>query len=76
MFTGSIEYDHWFTRNWGAAIFTDVGDAADTIGGLNPAVGYGGGIRWRSPVGPLAVDVARGQRDGKFRLHFSIAVAF
>ncbi|SDZ99836.1 autotransporter secretion outer membrane protein TamA [Nitrosospira multiformis] len=76
MFTGSIEYNHWLTRNWGAAIFTDVGDAADTIGGLNPAVGYGGGVRWRSPVGPLAVDVARGQRDGKFRFHFSIAVAF
>jgi translocation and assembly module TamA len=76
MVTGSIEYNHWLTRNWGAAIFTDVGDAADTIGTLDPVVGYGGGIRWRSPVGPLAVDIARGHRDGKFRLHFSIAVAF
>ena len=76
MVTGSIEYNHWLTRNWGAAIFTDVGDAADTIGALDPVVGYGGGIRWRSPVGPLAVDVARGHRDEKFRFHFSIAVAF
>lgn len=76
MATGTIEYNHWFMRNWGAAIFADVGDAADTVGRLSPVVGYGGGIRWRSPVGPLAVDLARGHRDGKLRVHFSIAVAF
>ena len=62
--------------SWGAAVFTDVGDAADSVRSLDLAVGYGGGIRWRSPVGPLALDLARGQRDGKLRLHFSIAVAF
>lgn len=76
MATGTVEYNHWFMRNWGAAVFADVGDAADTFGQLSPVVGYGGGIRWRSPVGPLAVDLARGHRDGKLRLHFSIAVAF
>lgn len=76
MTTGSIEYNHWLTREWGAAIFTDIGDAADSVGQLDLAVGYGGGIRWRSPVGPLAVDLARGHRDGKLRFHFSIAVAF
>ena len=76
MATGTIEYNHWFTREWGAAVFTDVGDAADSVRRLNLAVGYGGGVRWRSPVGPLALDLARGQRDGKLRLHFSIAVAF
>lgn len=76
MTTGTIEYNHWLTREWGAAIFTDVGGAADTLHHLDLAVGYGGGIRWRSPVGPLALDLARGHRDGKLRLHFSIAVAF
>lgn len=76
MATGTIEYNHWLTREWGAAVFTDVGDAADSVRQLDFAVGYGGGVRWRSPVGPLALDLARGQRDGKLRLHFSIAVAF
>lgn len=76
MATGTIEYDHWITPTWGAAIFTDVGDAADSLRSLDLAVGYGAGIRWRSPVGPLALDLARGQRDGKLRMHFSIAVAF
>ena len=74
--TATIEYNHWITQNWGAAIFTDVGDAADSWQRLDPVVGYGGGIRWRSPVGPLALDLARGHRDGKLRMHFSIAVAF
>jgi translocation and assembly module TamA len=74
--TATVEYNHWFTQNWGAAIFTDVGDAADSWQRLDPVVGYGGGIRWRSPVGPLALDLARGHRDGKLRMHFSIAVAF
>jgi translocation and assembly module TamA len=76
MATGTIEYNHWFTREWGAAVFTDIGDAADSVRQLDLAVGYGGGVRWRSPVGPLALDLARGHRDGKLRLHFSIAVAF
>ncbi|PTR05790.1 autotransporter secretion outer membrane protein TamA [Nitrosospira sp. Nsp5] len=76
MVSGTIEYNHWLTREWGAAVFTDAGDAADSLHRLHLAVGYGGGIRWRSPVGPLALDLARGQRDGKLRLHFSIAVAF
>jgi translocation and assembly module TamA len=76
MATGTIEYNHWITPSWGAAIFTDVGDAADSVRSLDMAIGYGAGIRWRSPVGPLALDLARGQRDGKLRMHFSIAVAF
>jgi translocation and assembly module TamA len=76
MATGTIEYNHWFTREWGAAIFTDIGDAADTVRRLDLNIGYGGGIRWRSPVGPLALDLARAHDDGKLRMHFSIAVAF
>ena len=40
--TATIEYNHWLTQNWGAAIFTDVGDAADSWQRLDPVVGYGG----------------------------------
>ena len=58
------------------AVAADIGDAADTVRRLDLNVGYGGGIRWRSPVGPLALDLARAHNDGKLRLHFSIAVAF
>lgn len=73
---GSLEYTHWFSRDWGAALFADMGGAADNWGDLRLSAGYGAGARWRSPAGPLALDVAWGQDAEALRLHFSIAVAF
>jgi translocation and assembly module TamA len=75
MATGSAEYTHWF-GNWGAAMFRDAGGAADVLPDLHLSQGYGIGARWRSPVGPLALDFARGIGQPGVRMHFSIAVAF
>ncbi len=75
MATTSIEYTHWF-GNLGMALFTDAGDAADTAPALMLKLGYGAGLRWRSPVGPLALDVARGKGEPSPRAHFAIEVAF
>ena len=60
---------------WGAA-FVDAGRAANTFSDLKPAVGVGVGVRWRSPVGPLRLDIARGRETGENRLHFSLGIAF
>lgn len=76
MVTASAEYTHWFTDTWGAAAFVDAGDAADTRNALDPVVGVGIGLRWRSVAGPLALDIARGENDSRWRLHFSLLVAF
>ena len=76
MATGTIEYTHWLFKKWGGAVFTDIGSAADSWKKFNPSVGYGAGLRWRSPAGPLALDLARGHETGVLRFHFSIAVAF
>ena len=77
MTTASLEYVRWFSADWGAAVFVDVGDATDNLRDLsNPARGYGIGARWRSPAGPLAFDLAYGQRERKLRPVFSIAIAF
>lgn len=72
---GSTEYTHWF-NNWGSALFCDVGGAADVTPDLSMSLGCGIGARWRSPVGPLALDMARGKGQPGPRMHFSIAVAF
>ena len=77
--TGSIEIARpiWAKRPqflWAA--FIDAGQAANRWSDLRPALGYGAGLRWRSPVGPLRVDVAYGQKVRKFRLHLSVGVAF
>jgi translocation and assembly module TamA len=76
LFTGSAEYDWWFKPPYGAAVFYDVGNAADNFSDLKPKVGYGVGARWRSPVGPLAVDVAYGKAVKEVRLHFSLGFTF
>jgi translocation and assembly module TamA len=60
---------------WWAA-FVDAGDAADRFAELRPALGYGLGLRWRSPVGPLRVDLAYGQKTQKVRMHLSVGIAF
>jgi translocation and assembly module TamA len=73
MITTSLEYTHWFNHEWGAALFTDSGGVSDVLHTLRLSTGYGSGVRWRSPVGPLAIDLAWGQTS--LQLHFSLAVA-
>jgi translocation and assembly module TamA len=74
--TGTIEYVHWLNERWGAAVFTDVGDAADSTKELEALKSYGVGARYRTPAGPLAIDLAYADRDRKFRLAFSVTIAF
>ena len=42
----------------------------------SPSLGAGVGLRWRSPVGPLRLDLAWGQEVRDWRLHFSVGIAF
>ncbi|MGE4051804.1 MAG: BamA/TamA family outer membrane protein, partial [Piscinibacter sp.] len=60
---------------WWAA-FVDAGNAANHWNELDLAWGYGLGMRWRSPVGPLRVDLAYGEEVRKWRLHLSVGIAF
>lgn len=73
---GSAEYVHWLTPRWGAALFYDVGDADNDLLKIRWARGYGAGARWRTVAGPLALDVAYGERERDWRVHFAIAIAF
>jgi translocation and assembly module TamA len=54
----SVEFEHYFVRNWGAAVFVDGGDAWRG-GDFNLNIGAGLGVRWRSPVGVVRLDVAK-----------------
>jgi translocation and assembly module TamA len=77
MATGSVEMARpilaSFPSLWGA-VFVDAGNAASRWNDFRPVVGYGAGVRWRSPVGPLRVDFARAHETGKWRLHFSVGI--
>jgi translocation and assembly module TamA len=74
--TLGIEATHWISPDWGIAAFIDAGDAADRPGDLTPAVGAGLGARWKSPAGPIGVDLAHGRRGGGWHLHFALAIPF
>lgn len=76
LFTASAEFDHWFTRQWGGAVFYDLGNAADSWSALKPVRGYGIGARWRSPVGLVSVDLAYGQAVHAYRLNFNLGLSF
>ncbi len=71
--TSNIEYEHYLTERWGFAAFVDGGSAFD--GKLDRwRTGVGIGVRWKSPVGPLRVDVAHGVNDpdSAFTLHINL----
>ena len=74
--TASVEYERYFKGPWGAAVFIDSGSAFD---GKKPDMhtGVGVGLRWRSPVGPVRIDIARGldSPDSPFTLHLNIGAS-
>ncbi|MCL4745963.1 MAG: BamA/TamA family outer membrane protein [Burkholderiaceae bacterium] len=76
MAIASIEYQHPITAGWYGAGFVDAGNAADTWGQWKAVYGIGVGVRWRSPVGPINLDLAYGTEARRFRLHFSVGYSF
>lgn len=79
MFTGSAEIARPVSSKLPAvwwAVFVDAGNAAQRWTDLKPVYGYGVGLRWRSPVGPLRVDLAYGEEAKAFRMHLSVGIAF
>lgn len=70
--TTSVEYEHYFSNAWGVAAFVDTGTAFDDTPDWRTGVGIG--ARWRSPVGPVRIDIARGldAPDSAFTLHINI----
>lgn len=74
MAAGSIEYIQWLTKQWGAAVFYDAGNAVDEVSNFEAVAGYGVGARWRSPIGTLSLDVAYGEEVDSVRVHFSVGL--
>jgi translocation and assembly module TamA len=74
--TGSSEYQHWFTHDWGGAAFFDIGTATDTWSERVFEPGAGLGVRWRSPVGPVNIDVAYGFKNKSIKPYLTLGIAF
>jgi translocation and assembly module TamA len=70
---GSIELERSINDSWALALFYDGGNAIDNLADkLERGAGFG--IRWKSPVGPVRIDLASAvSRDGQpWRLHINI----
>ena len=70
------EMTHWIREAWGVAAFVDAGNAVDSLSDAHLALGYGLGLRVRSPLGPFRVDLAYGQDVHKVRVHLSVGLTF
>lgn len=72
----SVELIRHITPDWGAAVFHDIGDAALSWSDYRARRGVGIGARWRSPIGAVNIDLARGLDSGETRVHFSVGYGF
>jgi translocation and assembly module TamA len=70
---GSAELERRIAEQWAVAAFVDAGNAFDGSD-FELAVGVGLGLRWRSPVGPVRIDLGRGldDPDRGLRIHIGI----
>ena len=79
LLTGSVELEHPITAKLPGllgAVFVDAGNAADRWGEVHPVFGYGVGLHYRSPIGPLRLDFAYGEAVKDWQLHISVGITF
>lgn len=70
---GSLEYENMFWDDWGGAVFTDFGNAYNSFSDpIEYSVGIG--VRWRSPVGLIRVDLAKALSDPDESLALHIVI--
>lgn len=76
----SAELQRDLTRDWGLAGFVDAGNAFEgtEFTDTRLAIGIGLGLRWRSPIGPVKVDLAHplAVGPGDLRLHVRVGPDF
>ncbi|GAB6196848.1 autotransporter assembly complex protein TamA [Lysobacter xanthus] len=70
--TGGVEYEQYLNERWGYALFVDTGSAFNARPDLHTGIGFG--VRWRSPVGPVRIDVAHGLKnpDSPFQIYLGL----
>ena len=78
---GSLEWQRPIANSgrfadWETTLFIDAGAVADTPAALRAKVGVGVGARWKSPVGPLQMDLAYGVAVKRLRLHMNVGFSF
>ena len=81
MAVGSVEWQRPIRKDgllteFENTFFVDAGTVGDKVKDMRLAVGVGTGVRWRSPIGPLQIDIAYGIKAKQLRLHTSVGFVF
>jgi len=81
MANASIEWQRPIVRggvmtDWEGALFVDTGAVANRTEEFSFKVGVGVGARWKSPIGPLQLDLAYGVATEQLRLHLNVGFVF
>ncbi|MCH7904170.1 MAG: BamA/TamA family outer membrane protein [Armatimonadetes bacterium] len=80
----TLEYRYPIQRSFSVVAFTDYGGAWGGYGGIDSftqsskmdlRLGYGLGVSFRTPIGPIRIDFAFNQ-DGGSRTHFTFGTSF
>lgn len=83
-FLATLEYRHGFEKSFNVIGFLDYGGAWGGYGklrdfeqfdGPNLKLGYGLGVSFRTPIGPIRIDYAMNE-EGRGRTHFSFGTSF
>ena len=81
MAVGSVEWQRPIKSNglptdFENTLFIDAGGVADRPQELRASVGIGTGVRWKSPIGLLQIDLAYSVKTRQLRLHTTVGFVF
>jgi translocation and assembly module TamA len=75
---GSVEYEHEIIPDWSIGVFVDAGNAFNDFDDIDPKLGTGLGVRWRSPVGLARIDlgIPLDDADDSFQVYITVGPEF
>ena len=81
LLVSSLEWQHplffeGHPSDWESTFFIDSGVVSDPRRSLKAQTGIGAGVRWKSPLGPVQIDLAYGMAIEKWRLHLNVGINF
>lgn len=76
MIAGSLEYQYPLNKSWSIAVFHDAGDVKDNFKDIELKHSTGVGVRWFSPIAPLAFDIAYAHQRSKIGWYITLGAKF
>lgn len=76
MATVGLEYQYPIRKDWSVAVFHDAGDVKNRFKDLKLKHATGVGVRWFSPIAPLAFDIAYAHENKEIGWYITLGARF